>query len=238
MSARLSGVLWLLIEICARSLVTDASAGCSTGRDQHRDATKGEARGGSKGHAWVGIDVGKTHHWVCAVDADGKTLLSVKVANDEAGIIAALIASDRADKAADVGGRHHRRAVGAAARVAGPGRRAGALRVRRVVVGDERCICRRGQDRRQGRPSHRRDRCGCARTWRSSTQNTDQIRNLEVLTAHRADLIADRVRMINRLRDVMTSVFPTLERAFDYSSTRARSCCSPDTPARSDPPDR
>jgi hypothetical protein len=32
MSARLSGVPWLLIEICARSLVTDASAGCSTGR--------------------------------------------------------------------------------------------------------------------------------------------------------------------------------------------------------------
>ena len=37
-------------------------------------------------NAWVGIDVGKTHHWVCVVDADGKTLLSVKVANDEAEI--------------------------------------------------------------------------------------------------------------------------------------------------------
>ena len=32
MSARLSGAPWLLIEMCARSLVTDASAGCSTGR--------------------------------------------------------------------------------------------------------------------------------------------------------------------------------------------------------------
>ena len=39
-----------------------------------------------------------------------------------------------------------------------------------------------------------------------------------VMTGHRADLIADRVRMINRLRDLMTSVFPSLERAFDYSS--------------------
>jgi len=36
--------------------------------------------------AWAGVDVGKTHHWVCAVDADGKTLLSVKIANDEAEI--------------------------------------------------------------------------------------------------------------------------------------------------------
>jgi hypothetical protein len=40
--------------------------------------------------AWVGIDVGKTHHWACMVDADGKKLLSIKVANDEADIVALL----------------------------------------------------------------------------------------------------------------------------------------------------
>ena len=40
--------------------------------------------------AWVGIDVGKTHHWACVVDAEGKALLSVKVANDEAEIEALL----------------------------------------------------------------------------------------------------------------------------------------------------
>ena len=40
--------------------------------------------------AWVGVDVGKTHHWVCVVDAEGKTLLSAKVANDEAEIVALL----------------------------------------------------------------------------------------------------------------------------------------------------
>lgn len=48
--------------------------------------------------------------------------------------------------------------------------------------------------------------------------DTDLVRNLVVLTGHRADLIADRVRMVNRLRDLMTSVFPALERAFEYSS--------------------
>jgi hypothetical protein len=47
---------------------------------------------------------------------------------------------------------------------------------------------------------------------------TDLTRELALLTAHRSDLIADRVRMINRLRDVMASVFPTLEQQFDYSS--------------------
>ncbi len=50
--------------------------------------------------------------------------------------------------------------------------------------------------------------------------DTDLVRNLAVLTGHRADLVADRVRMINRLRDLMTSVFPSLEREFDYSSCK------------------
>jgi Transposase len=40
--------------------------------------------------AWVGIDVGKTHHWACVVDVDGKKLLSIKVANDEAAIVALI----------------------------------------------------------------------------------------------------------------------------------------------------
>lgn len=47
---------------------------------------------------------------------------------------------------------------------------------------------------------------------------SDLVRTLAVLTGHRADLVADRVRMLNRMRDLMTSVFPRLERAFDYSS--------------------
>src|SRR5215213_4235281 len=40
--------------------------------------------------AWAGIDIGKTHHWICAVDADGRPLLSVKVANVEADLVAVL----------------------------------------------------------------------------------------------------------------------------------------------------
>ena len=40
--------------------------------------------------AWAGIDVGKTHHWACVVNADGKPLLSVKIPNDETEIVAFL----------------------------------------------------------------------------------------------------------------------------------------------------
>jgi hypothetical protein len=39
---------------------------------------------------WVGVDVGKRHHWVCVVGADGRTLLSAKVANDESEIVAVI----------------------------------------------------------------------------------------------------------------------------------------------------
>jgi hypothetical protein len=50
--------------------------------------------------------------------------------------------------------------------------------------------------------------------------DTDVVRTLGVLTGHRADLVADRVRMINRLRDLLTSVFPALEREFDFASCK------------------
>jgi hypothetical protein len=51
--------------------------------------------------AWAGIDIGKTHHWICAVDAAGRALVSVKVANVEADIVAALATvSDLADPVA------------------------------------------------------------------------------------------------------------------------------------------
>ncbi|GAA1160673.1 IS110 family transposase [Kitasatospora gansuensis] len=44
------------------------------------------------------------------------------------------------------------------------------------------------------------------------------VADLALLVAHRTDLVADRVRMINRLRDVLTGIFPALERAFDWSN--------------------
>lgn len=41
--------------------------------------------------------------------------------------------------------------------------------------------------------------------------------DLALLTSHRSDLIADRVRLLNRLHDVLSGIFPALERAFDYA---------------------
>lgn len=41
-------------------------------------------------HLWVGIDAGKAHHWLAAVDDSGATTWSKKVPNDESAILTAL----------------------------------------------------------------------------------------------------------------------------------------------------
>lgn len=38
----------------------------------------------------VGVDVGKEHHWACALDDEGQVLVSRRVANDETDILALL----------------------------------------------------------------------------------------------------------------------------------------------------
>lgn len=46
------------------------------------------------------------------------------------------------------------------------------------------------------------------------------VTELRLLVTHRTDLVADRVRLINRLRDVLSGYFPALERESDYSTSR------------------
>lgn len=167
--------------------------------------------------AWVGIDIGKSHHWACMVDAEGKTLLSVKIANDEAEIVALLASA----------GSQARQVVWAVDIIGAPSAMLLALLFQagqsvryasgRVVAAMSAAYSGEGK-------TDAKDAYVIAETARLRRDlsvidtGTDLVRNLAVLTGHRADLIADRVRMINRLRDLMTSVFPSLERAFDYSS--------------------
>ncbi len=42
---------------------------------------------------------------------------------------------------------------------------------------------------------------------------------LKLLTGRRADLVEDRTRVVNRLRDTLTGMFPALERALDVTNT-------------------
>lgn len=167
--------------------------------------------------AWVGIDIGKTHHWVCVVDAEGKVLLSLKVANDEAAIVALLVAAGSLAMqliwAVDIIGAPSALLLALLARAGQSVRYASG----RVVAAMSAAYAGEGK-------TDAKDAYVIAETARLRRDlsvidtGTDLVRKLAVLTGHREDLIADRVRMINRLRDLMTSVFPSLERAFDYSS--------------------
>jgi transposase len=167
--------------------------------------------------AWIGIDVGKTHHWVCVVDADGKLLLSAKIANDEAEIVALLaeVASlaTRLMWAVDIIGPPSAMLLALLARAGQPvhyasGRMVAAMSAAYV-----------GEGKTDAKDAYViAETARLRRDLAAIDADTDLVRNLAVLTGHRADLIADRVRMINRLRDLVTSVFPGLERAFDYSS--------------------
>jgi transposase len=169
--------------------------------------------------AWAGIDVGKRHHWVCVVDPDGRQLLSVKVANDESEI-AAMISSvtglaGTIAWAAGIVGAPSALLLALLSLAGQPVRYASG----RLVAAMSGAYAGEGK-------TDPKDAFVIAETARLRRSlpvidhKTDLVRNLGLLTAHRADLIAGRVRMINRLRDVLTSVFPALEREFDYSSCK------------------
>lgn len=166
---------------------------------------------------WVGIDVGKAHHHACAVDADGKVVFSRRLANGQADI-EALIA--RAGKAAGQVRWALDMTSGAAGLLLAVLRQTGA----ELVYVPGRLVNRMaGAFAGEGK-SDAKDAftiAETARLRRDLTPITDPdqlIAELQVLTARREDLMGDWVRGVNRLRDLLTSVFPALEAAFDYST--------------------
>ncbi|MEU6182805.1 IS110 family transposase [Streptomyces coeruleorubidus] len=169
------------------------------------------------GQAWCGIDAGKVHHWAAVVDETGGTLWSKKIDNDETAILTALgeilDLANEVHWAVDISGTasalllallaaHGQQAVYVPGRTVN--RMAGAYRGEaKTDARDAYIIAETSR--------HRRD-------FATIEVPAQLAADLALLTAHRSDLVADRVRMINRLRDVLSGVFPALERAFDYSA--------------------
>lgn len=169
---------------------------------------------------WVGIDAGKAHHWACAVDEDGRTLFSAKVANDEAEILDAveqiLALGAPVTWGVDISSAPSALLL---ALLAASGQE--------PVYVPGKTVNRMSGAYRGEAKTDARDAYVIAETVRHRSDFTPievpaQIAaDLALLTAHRSDLVADRVRMVNRLRDVLTGIFPALERAFDFSSSKS-----------------
>lgn len=166
---------------------------------------------------WCGIDAGKGHHWAAVVDETGATLWSQKVDNDESAILTALgeilELADELYWAVDISGTA---SVLLLALLAAPGQQA--------VYVPGRTVNRMSGAYRGEAKTETGDAYVIAETARHCYDfavidvPAQLAAGLALLTAHRSDLVADRVRMINRLRDMLAGVFPALERAFDCRS--------------------
>jgi transposase len=208
---------WPLIQICCGpSLFRDLLAGLSTGLTGNNRRTSVTDRP----LIWIGIDVGKAIHHACAVDQAGKVVFSQKLANDQAAI-EQLVA--RAGQTAD----EVRWAIDLTSTAA-------ALLIAVLIASGQQVVYVPGRvvNRMTGAfrgeaKSDAKDARVIAETARMRTDLTpvtatdDLVIELTRLTAHREDLMADWVRGVNRLRDLLTGIFPALERAFDYSTRSA-----------------
>jgi len=168
---------------------------------------------------WVGIDAGKAHHWAVGVNATGEKVLSRKVVNGEDEILDLIVAAcEMANEvrwAVDICGRASTLLL--------------ALLIangQSVVYVPGRTVNRMsGAYRGEGKTDAKdalviADTARMRRDFALLSLPNETVADLQLLTAHRADLIADRVRLINRLRDALVGICPALERAFDYSAAK------------------
>lgn len=170
---------------------------------------------------WAGVDVGKEHHWVCVVDDRGAAVMSRRLVNDEEQIrglvcevdklaeqvswtvdlttvYASLLLTVLADAGKAVRYLAGRQVWQASVTYRGGEAKTDAKDAR--VIADQSRM--RGADLPVLHPGD------------------DLITELRMLTAHRADLVADRTRTINRLRQQLVAVCPALERAAQLTQDR------------------
>jgi transposase len=168
---------------------------------------------------WAGVDAGKAHHHCVVIDGGGQRLLSRRVANDEPEL-AALIGDvtalgDQVTWAVD-------QPEGGAA-----------LLIGLLVAGDQELLYIPGRAVNRASDSYRgegktdardaaviADQARMRRDLQPLRPGDEIITELKILTARRGDLVADRTRVINRLRGLLTSIFPALDQALaDLTTT-------------------
>ncbi len=171
---------------------------------------------------WAGIDAGKAHHHCVVIDAEGNRLFSQKIPNDEPALLELLGAAlklgdgDEVIWATDL--NHGGPALLIAILVAHgqnilyiPGR---------VVHHASRIY--RGDGKTDAKDAAViADQARMRKDLQPLRAGDETSTGLRILTSRRADKSADRVRAINRLQARLLEYFPALERAFDYSRSKA-----------------
>lgn len=171
---------------------------------------------------WAGTDCGKTHHHCLVLDAEGDTLLSRRVANDEPelleliGSVLDLVDDDSVTWAMDMTGGEP------------------ALLIELLIVHGQELVyipgiaVNRATDsyRGEGKTDARdakviADQARMRRDLQPIRHGDEAAVELRLLTERRSDLIEDRTRALNRLKSLLNAMFPALERALDLSRVGA-----------------
>ncbi|MGH3373774.1 MAG: IS110 family transposase [Actinoallomurus sp.] len=167
---------------------------------------------------WAGIDIGKGHHHAVVIDSDGKRLLSRRVANDEATLVELI---------SQVLGMAETVTWAVDMLTGGP-----ALLLALLVAHGQQVLyisstmVNRASDgyRGAGKTDARdamviADQARMRRGLKPLRIDDELILELRMLVARRQDLVADRTRMLNRLRDQLLAICPALERALQVTNT-------------------
>ncbi|WP_019076044.1 MULTISPECIES: IS110 family RNA-guided transposase [Streptomyces] len=171
---------------------------------------------------WAGTDCGKTHHHCLVLDNEGDALLSRRVANDEPELLKLI---------ADVLDLADGRAVTWAMDMTGG---EPALLIALLVNHGQELVYLPGVAVNRAADSYRgagktdardariiADQARMRRDLQPIRPDDDATVELRLLTERRVDLVAERTRTINRLRSLLTSMFPALERALDLGTSGA-----------------
>lgn len=166
---------------------------------------------------WAGIDVGKGHHWITVVDVDGAPLWNRKVINSESDILAAfgevMDTADHVTWALDL-------VDGPAALLLGTLASHG--QNPRYVTGSKFAAFKKsfsGQGKSDLKDSYIiAEFARCLRRQTVPVPAPSRItKELTLILSHRNGLSAERTRTINRMRALLTSIFPELERSFEFA---------------------
>ncbi|MGW2402134.1 IS110 family transposase [Kitasatospora sp. NPDC001664] len=167
---------------------------------------------------WAGIDAGKGHHHCVALDAEGGKLLSRRAANDEPELLKLI--ADVLALGEDVTWAIDLADGGAALVIAllvGHGQRVLYIPGRTV---NRASAGYRGEGKTDARDAVViADQARMRRDLMPVNVADDNLTELRLTTRRRTDLVCDRTRAVNRLRGMLTSLFPALERVLDLSNT-------------------
>jgi len=171
---------------------------------------------------WAGVDAGKSDHHCVVIDTDGQRLVSQQVANDEAALVDLIEGVATLADGGEVTWAIDLNAGGAG------------LLITLLIAADQRLLYIPGRTvyhasggyRGDGKTDAKdaaviADQARMRRDLQPLRPGDDIAVELRILTGRRTDLVADRTRAINRLRAQLLEYFPALERAFDYSKSRA-----------------